>query len=105
MQNDKTNPPASSRVPSVEEIAAMLEREEAEQDARMRESSPKSVESTAFNASMQNSSSVEEESREFGSKEQTLGSDGRSLFEPTGPFFPTNSHETDARAKRVLTDL
>jgi hypothetical protein len=54
MQNDKTNPTAPSRVPSVAETTARLEREEVEHDARMRESSPKSVESTAFNASMQN---------------------------------------------------
>jgi hypothetical protein len=76
MQNDKTNPTAQSRIPSVAETTARLEREEAEQDARMRESSPNSVEFTAFKASMQNSSFVEEESLEINSKEQTLlGSD------------------------------
>jgi hypothetical protein len=105
MQNDKTNPTARSLVPSVDETTAMLEREETEQDAKTLGLSPKGVESTAFNAPMQKSSSVEEESREFGSKEQTLGSDGRPLFEPTGLFFPTDSHETDDRAKRVLADL
>jgi hypothetical protein len=105
MQNGKTNTTAPSRVPSVDETTAMLEREEAEQDTRMRESSPKSVESTAFNASMQNSSSVEEESREVNSEEQTFGSDGRPLFEPKGIYFPTDSHETDERAKGVLADL
>ncbi len=103
MQNDKTNP-TPSRVPSVDETTAMLEREETEQDARMRESSPKSVESTAFNASMQSSSSVKEESREVNSEDQTLGSDGRPLFEPKGIYFPTDSHETDEHAKRVLAD-
>jgi hypothetical protein len=34
-KNDKTNPPVSSLVPSVDETTAMLEKEEAEQDARM----------------------------------------------------------------------
>jgi hypothetical protein len=50
------------------------------------------------------SSSVEEESRENNSEEQTLGSDGRPLFEPKGLYFPSDSHETDDRAKRVLAD-
>jgi hypothetical protein len=27
------------------------------------------------------------------------------LFEPTGLIFPTDTHETDARAKKVLADL
>jgi hypothetical protein len=48
---------------------------------------------------------TEEESREVSSEEQTLGSDGRPLFEPKGIYFPTDSHETDERAKRVLADL
>jgi hypothetical protein len=66
---------------------------------------PQGDESAAFESSNQNSSSMEEESREVSSEEQTLGSDGRPLFEPTGIFFPTDSHETDERAKRVLADL
>jgi hypothetical protein len=105
MQNDKTNPTAPSRVPSVAETTARLEREEAEQDARMQETTPKNVESIASKASMQNSSSVEEEARESDSKEQTIGSDGRPLFEPERLYFPTDSRETDERAKRVLSDL
>ncbi len=48
---------------------------------------------------------MEKESREVSSEEQTFGSDGRPLFEPTGLFVPMDSHETDARAKRVLADL
>jgi hypothetical protein len=32
-------------------------------------------------------------------------SDGRPLFEPKGFYFPSDSHETDERAKRVLADL
>ncbi len=54
---------------------------------------------------MQNSSSVEEESRENNSEEQAIESDGRPLFEPKGLYFPTDSHETDERAKKVLADL
>ncbi len=64
MQNDKTNPPVFSLVPSVDETTAMLEKEETEQDARM-QGSPLNVESTAFNASMQEKTSVDEKSREL----------------------------------------
>ena len=105
MQNDKTNPTASSRIPSVDETTARIMREQAEQDARLQESSPKSVESTASKASMQQSSSVEQKSREVSSEEQACGSNGRPLLEPKGNYFPTDTHETDERAKRVLEDL
>jgi hypothetical protein len=48
MQNDETNLAAAPLVPSVDETTATLEKEEAEQDAKMQGSSPQSVESTAF---------------------------------------------------------
>ncbi len=105
MQSDKTNPTAPPLVPSVGKTAATLEKEEAEQDAKMHGSSPQSVESTAFNASMQQKSSVDEKSREASSEERPVGPDGRYLFNLTGTFFPMDTHETDARAKKVLTDL
>ncbi len=105
MQNDKTNPPASSLVPSVDKTTAVLEKEEAEQDAGMQRLSFKSVESTAFNASMQEKSSVDEKSREASSEEQQVGPDARYLFETARPIFPTDTHETDDRAKKVLADL
>jgi hypothetical protein len=107
MQNDgdKTNPPSSSLVPSEEQTTAMLEKEEAEQEARMQGSSPKSVESTAVNASMPEKSSVDEKSRKASSDEQQVGPDGRYLFETAGPIFPTDTHETDDRAKKVLAGL
>ena len=70
MQNDKTNPPVSSLslVPSVDETTAMLKKEETEQNARM-QGSPLNIESTAFNASMQEKPSVDEKSREATSEE------------------------------------
>jgi hypothetical protein len=83
----------------------MLEREETEQDAKMQESSTTGVESTAFNASMQNKPLVEEKSREASSEEHPVGPDSRYLFDLPGRYFPTNTHETDDRAKRVLADL
>jgi hypothetical protein len=105
MQNDKTNLLVSSLVPSVDETTAMLEREEVEQDARMQESSPQGVDSTASPASMQTKSPLEEKAREASSDEDRVGPDGRYLFEQAGSIFPTDSHETDARAKKVLADL
>ncbi len=83
----------------------MLEKDEAEQDAKMQVSSPQGVESTAFNASMQQKSSVDENSREASSEERPVEPDGRYLSDLPGRCFPTDTHETDARAKKVLADL
>jgi hypothetical protein len=111
MQNDKSNPSHSSFVPGVDQITAMLEQEEAEQDARMQGSSPKSAEPTAFNASMQEKSSVDKKSREASSEERPVEPDGRYLFDlpgryfPTGRYFSTDTHETGDCAKKVLADL
>jgi hypothetical protein len=105
MQNDKTNPLPSLLVPSVEQTTAMLEKEETEQDAQMQGSPPTGVESAAFIASMQQKSSIDESSRGTSSVEQQVGQDGRYLFNLTGTVFPTDTHEIDARAKKVLTDL
>jgi hypothetical protein len=104
MQNDKKNLASRScRVPSVEETTAAITAEQIREEAA--NSLPQGDESAAFESSNQNSSSVEEESREVSSEEQILGSDGRPLFEPTGISLPIDSHETDERAKRVLANL
>jgi hypothetical protein len=105
MQNDKTNSAALPLVPSVDETTAMLEKEEAEQDAKMQGSSPQNVESTAFNASMQEKPSGNEKSRETSSEEDQVGPDGRYLFNQKGPIFPSDTYETDDRAKKVPADL
>jgi hypothetical protein len=105
MQNDKTNPLPSPLDPSVDQTTAMLEKDESEQDAKMQGSSPTSVEPTAFVASMQQKSSINEMSQGANSVEQQVGPDGRHLFEPTGRAFPTDTQETDDRAKKVLADL
>ncbi len=39
------------------------------------------------------------------SPELALGSDGRPLHELEGNIFPTDSHESDATAKKLLTSL
>ncbi len=83
----------------------MLEKEEIVQDAQMQESPPTGVESPAFGASMQQKSSIDEMSQGASSVEQQVGQDGRYLFNQTGTVFPRDTHETDARAKKVLTDL
>ena len=106
MQNDKTNPLPSPLVPSVDQTtAAMLEKEESERDAKMQGSSPISGEPAAFDASLQQKSPVGERSQGASSVEQQVGTDGRHLFEPVGRIFPTDTHETDDCAKKVLEDL
>ena len=105
MQNDKTNPLPSPLDPSVDQTTAMLGKEESKQDAEMQGSSPASVESAAFTASLQQKSPVGERSQGTSSMEQQVGPDGRYLFEPTGRVFPTDIQETDDRAKKVLADL
>ena len=54
---------------------------------------------------MQEKSSVDEKSRETSSEEQQVGPDGRYLFNQKGPIFPSDTYETDGRAKKVLADL
>jgi hypothetical protein len=104
MQNDKKNfNTRTRRAPSVEETTAAIAMKQEREEAA--NSLPQSDESAAFESLNQNSSSVEEESRKVSSEEQTLGSDGRPLFEPKGIYFSTDSHGTDERAKRVLADL
>ena len=105
MQNDKTNPLPSPLDPSVDQTTVMLEKEETEQDAQMQGSPPIGVEFPAFGASVQQKSSIDEMSQGASSVEQQVGPDGRHLFEPTGRVFPTDTQETDDRAKKVLADL
>ncbi len=71
----------------------------------MQGSPPKSAESTAFNASMQENPSVDEKSRGASSEEDQVGPDRRYLFDLKGPIFPSDTYETDDRAKKVLADL
>ncbi len=76
-----------------------------EQDAKMQEAPPKSDESIVFKPSLQSSSSVEGKTLEGRSEDQTVGSDCRPLRDPKGTYFPHNSHETDERARKILTDF
>jgi hypothetical protein len=65
-------------------LCSRKKKEEAEQDAKMQESSPQGVEFTASNASMQTKSPLEEEAREASSEEHQVGPDGRYLFDLPG---------------------
>jgi hypothetical protein len=56
MENDKKSSTAKSRIPSVAETTAGIEKEQVEQDAKMQETPPKSDESVAFETSMQTTS-------------------------------------------------
>jgi hypothetical protein len=54
---------------------------------------------------MQEKPSVDETSREASSEEYQVGPDGRYLLDRKGPIFPSDTYETDDRAKKVLADL
>jgi hypothetical protein len=54
---------------------------------------------------MQGKPSGDEKSRETSSEEDQVGPDGRYLFNQKGPIFPSDTYETDDRAKKFLADL
>ncbi len=66
---------------------------------------PKSGEPKAPEVPPPTSVSVEDQVRSSVSTELELGSDGRPLHEPGGNIFPTDSHESDKAAKKLLTGL
>ncbi len=77
MPNIKKN--SSSRIPSVEENNAGLEKEFAQQDPKAEDLPPKEGDSKAPDESMQTSSSAAEKAEEFVSGGTAIGSDGRPL--------------------------
>ncbi len=91
---------------TVEETNAALSKE-LEEDARKEQESlhisgePKAPEVPPPKAT----ESVEGQVGSSASTELELGSDGRPLHEPEGSIFPTNSHESDKTAKKLLTGL
>jgi hypothetical protein len=85
MPNIKRN--SKSRIPSVEETNAGLEKEFAEQDPKAEVSPPKEGDSKALDESMQSSSVAAEKAEEFVSGETAIGSDGRPLREPEGTYL------------------
>ena len=101
MHNNKKNPKAK-RIPTVEETNAALAREFAEQDSKEKDPLSESG-SKALESSVQSNSSEAEKAGEMASEVNAMGSDGRPLHEPKGIYFPTDSHETDENAKKLLT--
>jgi hypothetical protein len=79
MRNDEKNPSAKSRIPSVDETTARIEKELTEQGAKTHEALPKSGESNVLETSMQSSSSVVEQTIGNLPKDPAVGSDGRPL--------------------------
>ncbi len=103
MPNNKKNP--KTRIPSVEETNAELEKEFAQQESKAEGLPLKEGDSNIFETSMQSSSSVTEQAGEIASVGTATGSDGRPLLEPKGTYFPADSHETDENARKLLAKL
>jgi hypothetical protein len=103
MPNNKRN--LKTRIPSIEETNAELEKEFSEQDSKAEESPLKQGDSNVLETSMQSSSFVTDQVEEIDSDGTATGSDGRPLREPKGTYFPADSHETDENARKFLTKL
>ena len=100
MPNNKTN--SKSRMLSVEETNARLDKEFAQQNSKVKESPPKEGESKALNESLQTSSVLTDKAEEIVPDASSFGSDQRPLRDPPGTLLPDDSHETDERAKKFL---
>ena len=103
MPNNKKN--TKTRVPSVEETNAALEKEFAEQSSQAGDLPPTQGKSEASDEPLQSSSVVAEKAEEIVSDGTAVGSDGRPLLEPKGSYFPDDSHETDKDASKSLTKI
>ena len=103
MPNNKKNP--KSRMLSIEETNAMLEKEFAQQGSKAEESPPKEGESKALDESMRASSISAEKAEETVPDVSAFGSDQRPLREPLGMLFPDDSHETDQNARIFSREL
>jgi hypothetical protein len=83
-----------------------LPNKELEDDARReQESLPQSGESKPPEAPPPKAKSDQDQVGSRAFPELAFGSDGRPLHEPAESIFPTNSHESDKIAKKLLTGL
>jgi hypothetical protein len=105
MPNEKKNAGKKKGLLSVEETNAMLAKELADDALREQGSTPNSAEPKALEEPHPKIVSEEDQVSSSASIELGLGSDGRPLHEPEGSIFPTDSHESDATAKKLLTGL
>ena len=103
MPNGKKNTGKKIGLLSVEETNAMLAKELADDALKEQGSPPKSAEPKALEEPHPKTVSEEDQVGSSASTELGLGSDGRPLHEPEGSIFPTNSHESDKIAKKLLT--
>ena len=104
MPNEKKNTSKKGLL-SVEETNAMLAKELADDALKEQGSPPKSAEPKALEEPHPKTVSEEDQVSSSAATELGLGSDGRSLREPEESIFPTDSHESDATAKKLLPGL
>ncbi len=84
----------------------MLAQELAEEELKEQGLLPKSGEPKTPEVPPPTSVSAEDQVRSnFSTKLELGSSDGRPLHEPGGNIFPTDSHEADKAAKKLLTGL
>ena len=105
MPNGKKNTGKKTGLLSVEETNAMLAEELADDALKEQGSSPKSGEPKAPEEPHPKAVSEEDQVGSSTFTELGLGSDGRPLHEPEGSIFPTDSHESETTAKKLLTGL
>ena len=105
MPNEKKGSKKGSRMQTVEETKAALAKELEDEALREQGSLPQSDESKPPEVFPPTAKSDQEQVGSSASPELALGSDGRPLHEPEGSIFPTDSHESDANAKKLLTGL
>jgi hypothetical protein len=105
MPSEKKDTKRGSRMQSVDETNAALAKEYEDDARREQESLPQSGESKAPEVPPPKTVSVEDQVGSTVSTVLGFGSDGRPLYEPEGSIFPTNSHESDKIAKKLLTGL
>ena len=90
---------------TVEEAKAALAKELEDDARREQESLPQSGGSKLPEVPPPKAVSDEDQVRSSASPELVFGSDGRPLREPEESIFPTDSHEPDKIAKKLLTGL
>ncbi len=105
MPNGKKNTGKKTGSLSMEETNALFAKELADAALKEQGLTPKSAEPKALEVPHPKSVSAEDQVGSSASTELGLGSDGRPLHEPEGSIFPTDSHESDKTAKKLLTGL
>ena len=105
MPNEKKGSKKGSRMQTVDETNAALAKELEEDAQKERESLATRGDTSAPKVLSPKAPYVDNQAGSNVSTAPELGSDGRPLLEPAGSIFPTDSHESDATAKKLLTGL